>query len=122
MFAAREVEGPRPRLRPLLALGSFLDVRQCEEVEELADIVSELSRVAHLDVAVDRVAVSASDALPLDEARLDEVGDDSLGGAFGDPDVEGDIAQPDLGVVGDAKEHLGVVGDEPPPVLRLLFT
>jgi hypothetical protein len=122
MFAAREVEGPRPRLRPLLALGSFRDVRECEEVEQLADIVSELGRVAHFDVAVDRVAVSASDALPFDEARLDEVGDDSLGGAFGDPDVEGDIAQPDLGVVGDAKEHLGVVGDEPPPVLGLLFT
>jgi hypothetical protein len=32
-FAARGVEGSRPRLRPPVALGSFLDVRECEEVE-----------------------------------------------------------------------------------------
>ena len=82
----------------------------------------ELGGVAHLDVAVDRVVVSPTDAFPFDEPCLDEVGEDSLGGAFGDSDVDGDVAESDLGVVGDAKEHLGVVGDEAPAALGLLLS
>jgi hypothetical protein len=84
--------------------------------------VPELGGVAHLDVAVDRVVVSAPDAFAFDEPCVDEVGEDSLGGALGDSDVECDVAEPDLGVVGDAEEHLGVVGDEAPAAVGLLLT
>jgi hypothetical protein len=84
--------------------------------------VSELGGVAHLDLAVDRVAVSAADAFAFDESRVDEVGEDSLGGAFGDPDVVGDVAEPDVGFAGDAEEDLGVVGDEAPAAVGLFLS
>jgi hypothetical protein len=102
-----------------VAFSSFLEVREREEIEQFADFVAELGGVAHLDLAVDRVAVSTSNAFPVDEALLDEVGEYSLGGAFRDPDVGGDVAEPDVRVSGDAEQHLGVVGDESPAAVGL---
>jgi hypothetical protein len=55
----------------------------------------------------------------LDEACLDEVRDDSLRGTLGDPDRLGHVAKTHVSVTSDAEEHLGVVGDEPPPFLVL---
>ena len=53
-------------------------------------------------------------ALALDEARLYEVGEDLLSGSFGDSDLVSDVSEADVGVVGEAEQHLGVVGDELP--------
>ena len=66
------------------------------------------------------VAVATSLALAFDVAGLDEVGQDSLRGSERDPDVVGDIAQPNLGVAGDAEQDLRVVGDELPARTGLL--
>ena len=85
-----------------------------EELEEGADFEAALESVAHFDGGVDRVVVSAADAGALDVAGLDEVGDDALGGAFGDADLVGDVSHAGFGVVGDAEQHLGVAGDERP--------
>jgi hypothetical protein len=85
-----------------------------EVVEEAADVVAELGDVAECVVAVDRVFVATADAFALDVARFDEVGEDSLGASFGDPDGFSDVAHTDGRVVGEAEQDLRVVGDERP--------
>ena len=52
--------------------------------------------------------------LTLDVAGLNEVSQDALGGSEGDADSVGDVAQANIGVAGDAEQHLRVVGDELP--------
>ena len=76
-----------------------------------------LGGVAHGGVGVDVVAVASAGALAFDVAGFDEVGDDALGGSFGDSDLFGDVAETDGGVALDAEEHLRVVGEEPPGFL-----
>lgn len=83
-------------------------------MEQLADLVVELGRVAHVRFGVDGVVVSSAFALAGDEPVFDEVGDDALSGAFGDPHCGGDVAEPCFGVAGDAEQNLGVVGEERP--------
>jgi hypothetical protein len=61
-------------------------------LEQFADFVVELGGVAHVRFGVDGVVVSSAFARAGDEAVLDEVGDDALGGAFGDADCGGDVA------------------------------
>jgi hypothetical protein len=95
---------------------------QREQVEEVADLVTELRGMAHFDAAVDRVVVPTAVALAFDESRLDQVGKEALSRAFGDPDMVCDVAQSYGRIAGDAEEHLGVVGDEPPGALGLFLT
>jgi len=87
------------------------------EVEESPDFDVLLRWVAHVPVLVNAVTVAATVALALDESRLDEVGDDSLCGSLGDPDLLGNVAKPGVWHAGDAEEHLRVVGEEPPGAL-----
>jgi hypothetical protein len=70
--------------------------------------------VPHRVLAIDRVVISASDALDLHVAGIDELGEDPLGRALGDPNVLGDLAQADIGRLRDAEEDLSVVGEERP--------
>jgi hypothetical protein len=84
------------------------------ELEECSDFDVLLGWVAHVAVLVDAVAVAAAVAVALDISRLDEVGEDALCGSLGDPDLLGDVAEPDVWCAGDAEEHLGVVGEEAP--------
>jgi hypothetical protein len=58
------------------------------------------------------VVVAAADALAFDVAGFVEVGDDGLGCAFGDVEASGDVADADLGVLGDEEEGVAVVGEE----------
>ena len=94
--------------------GDFPPQRLIRGVEHLADLVLELRRMPHRDRAVHDVAVPAADPLPLDVAGLDEVGEDPLRRALGDPDGLGDVPEPHVRVAGDAEQHLRVIGDEPP--------
>ena len=73
-----------------------------------------LGGVAHRCFAVDEVVVAAADAAAIDDPGLDEVGDDSLRGPLGDPDLVGDLPERDVDVLGDADEHLRVVRQEGP--------
>jgi hypothetical protein len=82
--------------------------------------VAELRGVSHLEIAIDRVKVAPTCALPRDEASLNEVGEDPLRCTLGDPDLVGDVPEPHLWVAGDAKQNLGVVGDESPATGGLL--
>jgi hypothetical protein len=74
--------------------------------------------MSHLGTAVDRVVVSAPPALADDESRVDQVGEDPLGGALRDPDPLGDVAEPNVPVTGDAEEDLRVVRQERPARCR----
>ena len=73
-----------------------------------------LGGVAHGDVGVDAVAVSTADPFALDVAGLDQVGDDALGGTFGDSDALGDVTEPRVRVADETEQDLGVVREEPP--------
>jgi hypothetical protein len=70
--------------------------------------------VAHFDGRVDRVAVAAPDACPLDVSGLDQVCNDSLRSPFGDADRLGDVQQAHVRVAGQTEQHLRVAGDERP--------
>lgn len=90
-------------------------VVQMEQFEEPADLSSLLRGVAeHRSVHLDDVAVTTPVPLPFDEAGIDQVGEDPLGGADGDTDGIGHVAQPQIRVAGDAQQHLRVVGHELP--------
>ena len=87
---------------------------ELEQRQELADVMARLRFVSHLDAAVDEVAAPSSDSLPFQVARFHEVGDDPLGGAFGDADLLGDLAQPHLGVPRNAEQDVRVICQEGP--------
>ena len=58
--------------------------------------------------------VASSDTAPVDDVRVYEVCDDSLGCPLGDSDDLGDVSEPDVGVLSDAQEYLRVVREERP--------
>jgi hypothetical protein len=59
----------------------------------------------------------AEDALGRHVAGLDELGEDPLGRTLGDADALRHLAQADVRRLGEAQEHLGVVGEEGPGLL-----
>jgi hypothetical protein len=63
---------------------------------------------------LDLVAVPAAMSLAEHIALVDQLGEDLVSTPLRDPDSSGDIAQPDTGVMGDAEEDVGVVGEEVP--------
>ena len=85
-----------------------------EEIEEWPDLEVGLGGVAHRCAAVDEVVVAAANAAALDDLFRDEVSDDSLRGPLGDSDLDRDVPERDVDVLGDAQEHLCVVGQEGP--------
>jgi hypothetical protein len=85
-----------------------------EDGQEVADLLLAGERVGEGQVGLDRVVVAAAVALARDVVGGGELGDDAVRGAFGDPDRLADLAQADAGVVRDAEQHLGVVGEKRP--------
>jgi len=67
-------------------------------------------RVWKWEVGVDEVGIAATRALACDVAGIGELGDDAVGGSFGDPDALTDVAQADPGLIGYADQDLGVIG------------
>lgn len=68
-----------------------------------------LKGVAQWTVGPDAVVVASSNAGTGDVADLFEVVDDLVHRPLGDPDPESDVAKPDVGLFGNAKQHVGVV-------------
>ena len=68
----------------------------------------------HRRVPVDHVPIAAALPLAVDIAGLHEVGQDALRGSERDADFVRDVTQANIGVAGDAEQHLRVVGDELP--------
>jgi hypothetical protein len=78
-----------------------------------------LEGVAQGCFGVDGVAIAPAFASAGDVPLVDEVGDDGLRGPLGDPDPCGDVAAADVGLLGDADENVGVVGEKRPDGLRV---
>ena len=81
---------------------------------QLADILLAGVRVGKRNVSVDLVLVAATVSLAGDVAGGGQLSDDAMGGPFGDPDLVADLAQANAGIVGDADQHPGVVGQKRP--------
>jgi hypothetical protein len=74
-------------------------------------------RMAERELAVHLVLVAPPHARLGQIAGLLQIADDLPHGALGDADGVRDVAQPSARVSGDAREHMGVVRDEPPRVI-----
>lgn len=85
-----------------------------EDLEEVAELAVLGLEVPQRHVRVDAVVVAPPDPLPGQISGLDEIPDDALDGALGDPQPLGDVDHPDVRVLGDAQQHEQVVGDERP--------
>ena len=85
-----------------------------QDVEQLPDALRAGDRVGEREVRVDRVPIAPALSLAGDVAGGAELGHDPVRGAFGDPDSVPDVAQADAGVVGNAEQDPGVIGQERP--------
>lgn len=109
----------RQRTASAAAAGVGLAVRlgrrlSAKDGQQVADVLSAGKRVGEGQVGLDRVVVTAAVARAGYVAGGGEFDDDSVGGAFSDPDRPADLAQADPGVVSDAEEDLRVVGEKGP--------
>src|ERR1700720_4614196 len=71
-------------------------------------------RMAQRHLGLDLVAVATAMSLAQDIALLNQLGKDFVGTSLGDADRSGDVAQSDAGIVGNAKQDVGVVREEVP--------
>ena len=85
-----------------------------EEIQELSDLVIELRGMAHVNGAVESIAVPPAFTLARDVARLDQFGDDALRRPLRDPHSPGDVAKPHVGITLDTEKYLGVARKEVP--------
>ena len=108
------VVGKRPS--PTVVRRAFEDpaltTRERRFLETVRPAFDEL--VAEGLVDVDQVAVAPADLQPLDDAAALEIFDDAEHRPLGDADPGGDVAQPGVGIHGDADEHVAVVAEEAP--------
>lgn len=77
-----------------------------------------LFRVPHARLRVHDVAVPPAHTLSLQVPGLHKVVDDPLGGSFGDPHGDCNVAQTYLGITLNREENLGVAGEEVPAAVR----
>src|SRR5512132_1558897 len=89
------------------------DLKQLAHLQLLGEWVGQRERGPHL-VAVPS-ALSLAHHVPL----IDQLGQDSVGGAFGDADGSGDVAQADTGVTSNADQDMRVIGQKVPVRSRL---
>jgi hypothetical protein len=85
-----------------------------QRFKQFADLLLPDERVTQGKLRHDLVAISPAPSLAQHVARVDEVGQDLVGGALGDADGGGDVAQPNARVMGDARKDVGVVRQEVP--------
>jgi hypothetical protein len=90
-----------------------------EKSDQLADRAVAVFGVSEGEFPVYVVAVTAAFAILGQVAGLFQVSDDLGCRAFGDADLEGDVAEPKGRVGGHALEHLGVVGYESKRVISI---
>jgi hypothetical protein len=91
---------------------------QCRARDQDREYIAHLApldeRMTQGKLRLDLVAVSPANSLPRHVALFDQLGEDPLGGAFGDPDRSGDVAQADSRIMSHAREDVGVVGQKVP--------
>ncbi len=88
-----------------------------EESDQLPDGVMAVLGMTQRKLVVYLVPVTPTVASLRQVSRPLQVVDDVGDGSFGDTDGHGDVSEPRARVVGNALEHVGVVGHEPPSVI-----
>jgi hypothetical protein len=112
---ARGQRSSRRRLEGRCRVFGPAPIVLAQQFDEPADLLPVLGGVAeHRRLPINHIAVATPLPLPFDEAGVDQVGEDPLGGSNGDADGIGHIAQPHIGIAGDAQQHLRVVCHELP--------
>lgn len=87
----------------------LLELEAADCLDELADSVMLLERVAKGLLRTDSVTVSPALFLAAEHVSLLQVQDDALDRTLRDTNVHRNIAQSHMWVVGDAHEHMPVV-------------
>ena len=85
-----------------------------EHRQQVADLLIARDGVGQRQLRAQRVVVAPAPALAREVAVGDELADDAVRGALGDPHQVADVAQADAGVAGDAKQDLRVASEERP--------
>lgn len=85
-----------------------------DELEQRLYPAMALDGVPQIELAVHRVSVTAALLGDVDVTSLVEIMHDALDGALGHSNVDRDISQADIWILGEAQEHVGVVGEEGP--------
>ena len=95
-------------------LGRFPCRRADQDLEQIAHLALLDQGMTHRTPRHDLVAIAS--ALPFAQhvSLLDQLGQDPVGGALGDPNRCGNVAQADARVMSDAGEDMGVVGQKVP--------
>jgi hypothetical protein len=90
-------------------------VRRAEQdLEQVADVSPLDKGMTQREIRHHLVVIPPSLSLPQDITPVDQFREDPMGGAFGDSNGGGDVAQTDPWVVSHAHEDVGVVGQEVP--------
>ena len=84
--------------------------RPDQDLEQIAHLALLDEGVTKGKLRDDLIAVSSAPPLAQNVALFDQLGQDPVGGALGDPNRRGDVAQADARVIGHAHEDMGVVG------------
>ena len=89
----------------------------CQELEEVVEGDLGLERVAQVGRAHHLVAVAATDLRLAEISLADELADDLLYGAFGDPHSLRHVPHASIRVTRERHEHVSVVGQKRPLAL-----
>ena len=101
------------RTRNLARRRADQDLKQLAHLQLLGEWVGQRELGLHL------VAISSALSLAHHVPLVDQLGQDSVGGAFGDADGSGDVAQADTGVTSHADQDMRVIGQKVPVRSRL---
>src|SRR3954468_11415330 len=99
-------------------IGSSLSLGK--DPQQVAHLLAAGERVRKRQLRLDRVVVAAAAALAREVARGGQLDDDAVHGSLGEADGVAYVPQPDTGIARDARQHLGVVGQERPGRVRAL--
>jgi hypothetical protein len=113
-----QVDSAGPVLRPAPGLAPALPG---QDLEQIADLPLLDQGMTQRQVGEHLVVVAPALALAPHVALFDQLGEDLVGAALGDADRVGDVAQAHPGVVCDAEENVGVVGEEVPAALHVSY-
>ena len=97
-------------------------LRRAEKPDEIADGVVAVLRVAKRKSVMDLVAIPASVARPRQVPGFREFADDLRGRSLGDADRQSYVSQSCGRLLGDDREHVGVVRDEAERVIGIVRT
>lgn len=85
-----------------------------EDLDQVSDVLVAGDWIVDREVGVDRVPVATPVPFSRDVPRGGQLDDDPMRSPLGDPHPVTNLSQANAGVVGDADQHLGVIGQKRP--------